>query len=149
MGFVRRTKVVPARLEDDAVPTYDPYHVLADKSIITRHGSPAFITTELIADKAVTTEKGSPSFVTHDLAAAGFIGDSHFGSAYTQAGSVAGTGYWVYPRPYTRVYGAAASPLGWYNTAYSPGRIDRLTLGSCKVVGSPGGYTLVVVHGDV
>ncbi len=146
---VRRTRVVPARLEDNAIPAYDPYHVLADKSIETRHGSPAFVTTDLIADKAITSAKGSPAFVTHDLAAAGFIGDSHFGSAYTQAGSVAGTGYWVYPKPYTRVYGAVASPLNWYNTAYSPGRIDRLTTGSCKVVGSPGGYSLVVVVGDV
>ena len=129
MGVLRRTRIVPARFEDNVVPTYDPYHALDDKAIETRHGSPAF--------------------VTHDLAAQGFIGDSHYGSAFTQAGSIAGTGYWVYPKPYTRVYGAVASPLNWYNTSYSPGEIERLTPGSCKISGSPSGYTLILVVGDV
>jgi len=109
MSVIRRTQVVPSRLRDYVLPTYDPYRHMADK----------------------------------------FIGDRHYGSGYVQAGSVAGTGYFIYPKAYTRVHGASAAPLGWFDTAYSPGRINRVLPGSCYVVGSPGGYTLVVVKGDL
>jgi len=79
-----------------------------------------------------------------------FLGDRHFGSAYVQAGSVTGDSvYFVYPRAYTRVHGASAAPLGWFDAAYNPGRIDRVLTGSCLVRGSPGGYTLVTVKGDL
>jgi len=120
LSVIRRTRVVPARLRDEVLPTYDPYRHMADRFLLTRHGSPAF------------------------------IADSHFGSAYVQAGSVAGDSvYFVYPKAYTRVHGASAAPLGWFDAAYNPGRIDRVLTGSCLVRGSPGGYTLVTVKGDL
>jgi len=160
MTVIRRVRVVPAKLEDDVIPTYDPYHALADKALLTRHGSPGFVDTALLADKAVTSSKGSPGFVnsvlladkavTSSKASPEFIHDSHFGSLYPQSGSVKCPGYFVYPKAYSRLRGwpVACKIDSWDESTY-PLRVARADSGSCYVTGSPGGYAAVYVVGDL
>jgi len=43
MTVVRRTRVVPTRLKDRVLPTYDPYQHMDDKFIVSRHFGSAFV----------------------------------------------------------------------------------------------------------
>jgi len=67
MSVTRHTRTVARRLIDDVIRTHDVYHALADRSLITRHGSPLFMTEPLIADRQIYPRHGSPRFLqTYD-----------------------------------------------------------------------------------
>jgi len=67
LAVSRHTRVVARKLEDGAIRTYDIYRILQDRSLITRHGSPLYITEPLIGDNALIPRHGSPGILqTYD-----------------------------------------------------------------------------------
>ena len=140
---------------------------MADRFLLTRHGSPGFITTPLVVDLAIATAKLADLGVTTaklaDLGVAtAKIADLAVATAkvadravtavkqdwLTQVGSKASGAYWVYPVAY------AAAPIGaGFAPAVSHGAyplyISRLVAGSCVPVGSPGAYLYVSVTSRV
>jgi len=63
LSVIRHTRVVARKLDDGAIRTYDIYRTLQDRSLITRHGSPLFMTEPLIADRQIYPRHGSPGFL--------------------------------------------------------------------------------------